>query len=569
MNKAKDLVLTFSVNVTVENIVLVKKLTESNIINDEEKAKIAAGNTVELNCQFEVEANEAMETFMILFVSPAVSKRSLSCQGMNILSFTIEIEVTENTIGSIRKFCSEGKETAPPNEDELEIGEYIDLALSIEEEMSKYLSMAAELFNSSLHGVPFLKLKDIIKKIAVKKPTNTALSALSKKEKKCPRCGSKKIKEEIKVELESPLLFTYCADCKTRIKIEGGDRGVDIDRSKYGDEEWVKYMEEFNIDSEFAILMKYLWVKKSKNKIVLDVSSENIERCERIYKENPEDENALYRILILKVALGEETKELLAEFLKATEGNRAYDFLSHFGVDICGDNRFLDALKPHFPNIKKFLMWFIEKRPEAINFVSRHNITWEDLSYLIPVGKIIGIQSIFRLIDIERILKDRLVIGEGFEDSITVAYAEFCYKEKRWLDAYRVCELLLDLNKRLLSIHGEGIFGADDSYLLDHFSGLISEFPTIEEIQNRCLECLKKTVEVGDTARVFKLLSKRLELIGVQEKSISEKEKQIVLYLKIYNIFQEVIKENYDAAYNIWKDWEDRKNVKLIGLKDI
>ena len=335
--------------------------------------------------------------------------------------------------------------------------------------------------------------------------------------KNVPRCGSKNIKKEIKIESNLPGMLTYCVDCKTRIKWEDWLGGMPPSQSALEDKEWDRYQEEFTFNQ--PPYFKYLWIKNTQNEISLDISSRNIERCEKFYNENPHDKDGLYRIMILKVALGEETKELLDKFLEATAvGNGAYNFLTGLGEGVCDDSRFLEALNPYLPNIKKFLIWFLEKNPGAIRN-SNFSKDWEELFYLIPICEIVGIQAIFELLDIDSLLSDRVVIVGEEEDLVIAAYAEFCYKEKRWFDALRVYELLLNKEK----INPVGV-GYDYSFL-EYFSDLMSDYPTIEKIQGRCLECLKKAAEGQDCSRIFDLLFKRLELLIFKKRVLKEKKK--------------------------------------------
>ena len=114
-------------------------------------------------------------------------------------------------------------------------------------------------------------------------------------DKKCPKCGSKKIRKDFNAQ---SLWHRCCVDCGAMLELEEATAGQVVCTE---DEDWEKYQKEYETACG-NIFEMYLYAKNDNNEIVLDISPENIKRCEKIYNQNPEDTESFSEIDLKRVA---------------------------------------------------------------------------------------------------------------------------------------------------------------------------------------------------------------------------------------------------------------------------
>lgn len=393
-------------------------------------------------------------------------------------------------------------------------------------------------------------------------------------EKKCPYCGNPEMVTKDKDKFGKGSLF--CPVCCYTVE-KGGDISWWIFKHEDISKEVENFNKEYNLKimnviigdpekgaypSETYTFLKHFLTKNDKGETIIDISEENIRKCEELYKSNPDNENNFLRLLLLKIFSGQECKDLTSIFLKKYSPYH----LSPIFWELLEDQKFYEIFGPYLPQLRNFLLWVIDVNPEEFKKEVHYMVFDDEFSGgFFTILEIIGPSMAWKIIDFNRLYLEEIFIDTSY--GVYYVVAESFYSEKKWLEAFLLFEKLRGFNE-LYKVTDEEL-SKEFKWITSTFSKVLSFIPTVEEIKNKSYESFCNLVNSGgkeDLYDFIKEISKSFFAYKSSYKSLKEeKDKEINNYLQIYNVFSELVKGNYSEAFKKWVSW-DKSNITLIGL---
>lgn len=340
------------------------------------------------------------------------------------------------------------------------------------------------------------------------------------------------------------------------------NRGAVEITSKYG-KEFGDYAKEYRsiINDESEVWQVFLWKKDENGKIKLDLSEENIKKCQQIYDKNPNDIYNLLRLLMLKIFTDQDYNNLASQFVifwKKKEVNVNFYFTVLWELE--------EVVKPYFLKLRNFLTLLIQVSP--VKFKEDIDESVEE-AFLIH-NKVVGISELSKIIT-----DTRKLLLEDFDfdwDSSYIKYyvlAKFYHSKKRWFDAFCLFTKLFIYNQ-ICKVTNEELLELSKCNR-EYSEDILLNPPTIEEVDNNADDCFAR-INLSDKREGDKLTSLIANLyvkVWKSQNNIQNLEQELNSYLNIYtlfaNIFTELSKGEYERAFNRWVGW-DKGNVKMIGI---
>lgn len=377
---------------------------------------------------------------------------------------------------------------------------------------------------------------------------------------KCPYCGNENItKKTIKDENGFSEESDWCSVCNNLFgpKVISPEALEFLKRS--GDQEWEEYANELGINNfpwgKSSLWKKYLFIKNPKDVVVLDVSEQNLKKCEQLYFEYPNDEDNLIRLMLLKIFLGRECRDLILKFTNIWEKELI------IGSLCCGlvlDEKIYRAIEPYILHLKNFLFFLQERNSKQ--FCNEIDELGDVCSFK-SVLKIIGASEVSRIMDVKYLYDSDIYFDEGYLQCYVTA--ESCYQNKKWFEAFMLFQKLKTFNEMYQLTNEDLHRGLKGDIWF--FSDMLHSSPTIEDIKDRLFECFNSSLASKEKASLFEYIGTlELNLRFYWEKN-AEKEKEIKNYSQIYSVFSDLVKENYEEAFEKWRKW-DKRGIKLAGL---
>ena len=379
-------------------------------------------------------------------------------------------------------------------------------------------------------------------------------------EKKCPYCGNENIiRKTIKDENGFLEKSDWCSICNNLF----GRREISQEAIEFlmrsGDQEWEEYANELGIDNfswgQSSLWKKYLFIKNEKDEVALDVSEQNIKKCEQLYREYPDDENNLIRLMLLKIFLERECGDLILKFTNIWEKELIIGSLC---CALVLDEKIYRAIEPYILHLKNFLLFLQDKNSK--HFCDEISELGDPCSFK-SVLKIIGASEVSRIMDVKYLYDSDIYLDEGYLQCYVTA--ESCYQNKKWFEGFMLFQKLKTFNEMYQLTNEDLHKGLKNDIWF--FSDLLHSSPTIEDIKDRLLECFNGLVVSKEKSNLFEYTG-TLELnLRFYWGKILEKEKEIKNYSQIYSVFSDLMKENYEEAFEKWRQW-DKRGIKLAGL---
>ncbi|HAJ56170.1 MAG TPA: hypothetical protein DCL35_00180 [Candidatus Omnitrophica bacterium] len=367
-------------------------------------------------------------------------------------------------------------------------------------------------------------------------------------EKNCPDCGNPNTESQTDALGNT---FYLCPVCNNKFESRSGLFEVltglhpPIKEIATRGKEWIDYAREYGIE-DFNIWEMFLWKDKG-----IDVSDENIKRCQRLYEENPNDKDNLLRILVLKILAGKDYKDLASKFVLFW---RRRELHSNF---FCWE--FFDSIDfENLLKLKPFLLGLMEVNPAQ--FKDEANTEYAFSRY----SAVVGTSNLSALIDPERQLLENFNFRWDDEYLKYYALAKFFYSEKRWFDAFCLFAKLKIFNIRLKVTNDELL-----EFELEHYHDILCASPTIEEIEAKAEECFLNITDKAEQKRLYTLINYLHGYVWINYDEAKDRENQVDSYLNTYNhlveLLNELVLSNYAVAFSKWEAW-DKSGKKMLGL---
>jgi hypothetical protein len=347
--------------------------------------------------------------------------------------------------------------------------------------------------------------------------------------------------------------------------------------------EWEQYTKIFNLDEYFGRWQLYFWRKDKNNNVVMDLSEENIKRCEDIYNQNKNDEHSLLRLWLLKNFADEKCSKLDNKILSFADKNRSGGisiincFLEDIAILSQDNSDIFGAIKPYLPKLKDFFMVFIEKESRHImDRLSLWHWEREDVHDIVGLSIIVGYSAIFRCLDcIEIVLKGAIYLSGGisdylqeYEESFYATFAEYCFINKMWIEAYCLYEALsldIDAVKKEQLCPNRSEFEIFNLGVNDSWRDVSSSI-TVEEVEKRVKECLVNALNYDSDGRAHSIIKHWFRSRVYASGRIYKLQRKVENDNQLYKIFKEILRKEYDNAYEIWNNWDSRDEVELFGI---
>jgi len=319
---------------------------------------------------------------------------------------------------------------------------------------------------------------------------------------------------------------------------------------------WEEYCLEYQLDdsSKFYAWQKYLWAKNASGGFVVDLSKKNIQRCEELYRKNPDDFNNCLRLFLLKLFSGQKFQCIPSRILQFIE-KRGTLVISHIGWLLGEDEKIYQSIKPYIPQLNNFLLCLNDIKPNLFkDIVYDFEEAWYTLR---PLSRIVEISDIFEnSIDLESILSIEVgdILAEGGEECY--ALAEYCYKTHKWVEAFCLFEKI--------KIACKFYDGGKVCISGDIFKNLVTEKPTMKIIKERSSESFKKAIKAGEQDKLYHIIVRINEQKEKHGKQLIEQAEDIEKHQLVSRIFYKMQHGYYNEANEIWKKI-DKDWIKKMG----
>lgn len=297
---------------------------------------------------------------------------------------------------------------------------------------------------------------------------------------------------------------------------------------------------------------EYLFVKQDSIIFKLDISNDNLCKCENIYNSNPKDVNNLIRLVLINILKGNNFKPYIKELIsfwnsKKIGANTIINISLAF-ADL-GDKEF----KYHTPKLKLFFVWLINiKKNDFISELKTyHN---NEFSTLHLFWEIIGTENMESITDVFKIYFDDIYLDEGYLESY--ALAEYCYNRKDYFQAYLLFEKL-NIYNRNYEITDVELGNEAPLYFLDIAD---IQLPTVQSIAEKTKISFAKLIESGNNENIREIICILSNRLKDKEDKIARHEKDLFGHKKMLNLFSCIIGGKYEDALKEWISWEKRNS---------
>ena len=373
---------------------------------------------------------------------------------------------------------------------------------------------------------------------------------------KCKFCGNPE------VELK-PTGKYFCSYCNKQFSVAGVQKMCEEEFKRQFDEikkeqtkkitsrgqEWVDYAQKYHID-DYEMWQMFLWKDGGVN-----ISEDNLNRCQQLYDAEPDDPDNLLRLLMLKIFAEKDYKDLASKFLLMWKKR-----IIRLGFFI---HSIYEGAFPEQEIIKfrNFLLWLMDVNPNQFKEEAKGEVFH-------CLNKVLGIAELSKIMNLKELLFDESSFDWDDDYLRYYALAKFYASEKNFLNAFCLFEKLRIYNMAY-NVKNEELLELE-IYLV-FYSDILYALPTVEDIASSALECFNNInfLEENEKENIYNLIGRFYGEVFIAYSKIEDKDHELNSYLNIYtllvSIFNEVLKENYEVAFDKWVEW-DKSGIKLMGL---
>ena len=323
-------------------------------------------------------------------------------------------------------------------------------------------------------------------------------------------------------------------------------------RSKYG-EEFAIYAVKYSIQGLREVWQCFLFRTDENNNTVLDFSKDNIERCEGFYTKQPKDGNNLLRLLLLKICLGQEYKQLALEFIKLF---KIREIPGNWFAEV--SYVWWEQFEPYAMRLKEFVIFLKNSNPLPILEDIEKGLMFN------MYARLIGVAELSILLKPDEALLENFSFEWDLEYMKFYALGKFYYQEGKWLESFCYFEKLRIYNLRF-EVKNEELIGFNNE-VEEYYSDILKDVPTVEEIEELAGKSFLNIPPIEQES--LRNIIDRLHIrCWNKDSKISDLNKYIDSYTQIYtmliSIMNELSHHNYEKAYQDWQDF-DKSKYKLV-----